>query len=196
MIARFARLALVASTLGLLPEMASAGEPFVPSWIKNDPAAKTVAMEIVAAWNAVARYAKDNIRTDILEFNGYWGGNLTIIVPTGWSVNIEFINRAGVVRHGLMVTRTYAESEMPVQLREEDAIWGAYLRPLEGIFPQETAQLDFTARQSGSYFLACSRQNHLMLGHWIGLEVKDGLDQAVAVIHEDKFPPEQPPGRP
>ena len=46
------------------------------SCIKNDPATKTVAMEIVADWNQVARYAKDNIRTDIIDFNGYWGGNL------------------------------------------------------------------------------------------------------------------------
>jgi hypothetical protein len=34
-----------------------------------------------------------------------------------------------------------------------------------------------------------------MDGHWIGFEVRDGLEQAVAVVHEDKFPLEQPPGR-
>jgi hypothetical protein len=37
--------------LGLLPGIALAAEPFVPSWIKNLPAAKTVAIEIVADWN-------------------------------------------------------------------------------------------------------------------------------------------------
>jgi len=116
-------------------------------------------------------------------------------VPTGWSVGITFINHSGAVRHGLMVTRPYAESETPVRLREEDAIWGAYVRPLESIFPQESAQLDFVARQPGDYFLACSRQNHLMMGHWIGLEVRDGLEQAMVVVHEDRFPAEDPPGR-
>lgn len=30
---------------------------------------------------------------------------------------------------------------------------------------------------------------------WIGLEVKDDLEQAVAVVHGDKFPLEDPPGR-
>lgn len=49
-------------------------------------------MEIVADWNQVERYRRDNIRSDIIDFNGYWGGNLTIIVPTGWSVKIAFIN--------------------------------------------------------------------------------------------------------
>jgi hypothetical protein len=196
MLVRLARLSLIALTLGLFSGVAQAGQPFVPSWIKNDPAAKAVAMEIVADWNQVARYAKGNVRTDIIDFNGYWGGNLTISVPTGWSVRIEFINRSGAFRHSLMVTRTYAQSEMPVKLGVEDAVWGAYTDPPEGIYPQETAHLSFVARQSGRYFLACARQTHLMDGHWIGFEVRDGLEQAVAIVQEDRFPPEDPPGRP
>ncbi len=196
MLARFARLAPVAVTLGLLPGVVEAGEPFVPSWIKNDPTAKSVAMEIVADWYQVARYAKDNIHTDIIDFNGYWGGNLTIMVPTGWSVNIKFINGSLSFQHSLMVTRVYAQAEMPVKLEAKDAIWGAYTDPPEGIHTNERRQLTFVAQQSGNYFLACARQTHLMDGHWIGFEVRDGLEQAVAVVHEGKFPPEQPPGRP
>jgi hypothetical protein len=196
MLMRFARLAFVAFTFGLSPESAQAGEPFVPSWIKNDSAAKTVKMEIVADWNQVARYARDNIRTDIIDFNGYWGGNLTIMVPTGWSVNIEFINGSQSFRHSLMVTRVYTQSEMPRRLEAKDAIWGAYTDPPEGIYTNERRQLDFVAQQPGSYFLACARQTHLMDGHWIGFEVNDGLQQAMAIVHEDKFPLEQPPGRP
>lgn len=131
--ARLAHLALLAVALGLLPGITLAGEPFVPSWIKNDPAAKTVAIEIVADWNQVERYRRDNIRTDIIDFNGYWGGNLTIVVPAEWSVKIEFINGSSSFRHSLMVTRVYAPSEMPVKLTAEDAIWGVYTDPPEGI---------------------------------------------------------------
>jgi hypothetical protein len=196
MSARFARLPLAALAFGLPAAVAQAGEPFVPSWIRNDPAAKIVAMEIVADWGQVARYAKGNVRTDIIDFNGYWGGNLTVVVPTGWSVRIDFVNRSGSYRHSLMVTRTYTQAEMPVRLRTEDAVWGAYTDPPEGIYPQETAQLSFVAQQAGRYFLACARQTHLMDGHWIGFEVRDGLGQAVAIVHEDRFPPEDPPGRP
>ena len=182
--------------LGLLPRIALAAEPFVPSWIKNVPAAKTVAIEIVADWNQLERYRRDNIRTDIIDFNGYWGGNLTIIVPEEWSVQIEFINGSSNFWHGLMVTRVYAQSEMPVKLKAEDAIWGAYTTPLEGIKVNERRQLNFVALQAGNYFLACPRQTHLMDGHWIGFEVRGNLEQAVAIVHEDKFPQEQPPGRP
>ena len=120
---RFTRLVLLALALGILPGIVLAGEPFVPSWIKNDPTLKTVTIEIVADWNQVERYRRDNVRTDIVDFNGYWGGNLTIVVPTEWSVQIEFINGSSSFRHSLMVTRVYAQSEMPVKLTAEDAIW-------------------------------------------------------------------------
>jgi hypothetical protein len=196
LLARLARLALVALTLGLFPGFGQAGQPFVPSWIRNDSPTKTVAMEIVADFNQVARYAKGNVRTDIIDFNGYWSGNITLIVPTGWSVRIDFINGSQSFRHSLMVTKPYTEAEMPRKLEEQDAIWGAYIAPLEGLHIQDTAQLSFIAQQSGSYFLACPREGHLKSGHWIGLEVKDGLEQAVAVVHEDKFAPEDLPGRP
>jgi Sulfocyanin (SoxE) domain len=182
--------------LGLLPGIALAAEPFVPSWIKNVPAAKTVAIEIVADWNQVERYRRDNIRTDIIDFNGYWGGNLTIIVPADWSVEITFINGSLSFPHSLMVTRVYAQSEMPVKLTAKDAIWGAHTDPPEGIKYKERRQLNFVALQAGKYFLACARQTHLMDGHWIGFEVRNNLDQAVAVVHDDKFPQDQPPGRP
>jgi hypothetical protein len=182
--------------LGLLPGIALAAEPFVPSWIKNVPAAKTVAIEIVADWNQVERYRRDNIRTDIIDFNGYWGGNLTIIVPADWSIEITFVNASLSFPHSLMVTRVYAQSEMPVKLTAKDAIWGAHTDPPEGIKYNERRQLNFVALQAGKYFLACARQTHLMDGHWIGFEVRDNLDHAVAVVHDDKFPQDQPPGRP
>lgn len=136
-------------------------------------------MEIVADWNQVARYAKGDIRTDIIDFYGYWGGNLTIMVPTNWSGRIEFINGSRSSRHSLMVTRAYAQTEMPVDLEVKDAIWGANTDPPEGIYTNERRQLDSVARRSGSYFLACARQTHLMDGHRTGREVRDGLRKAV-----------------
>jgi hypothetical protein len=184
---RFARLALVALTLGLFLGVARAGEPFVPSWIKNDPAAKTVAIELTADWNEHLRFAEVPSRTEVSDFNGYWGGGMTILVPTGWSVKVELSNRSKSIRHSLMLTKPYAQSEIPLKLTEQDAVWGAYTTPLEGIRAGETVQLNFVAQEPGSYILACARNVHFIEGHWIGLDVKDGLDQAVAVIHTDKF---------
>jgi hypothetical protein len=85
---------------------------------------------------------------------------------------------------------------MPVKLEPKDAIWEAYTDPPEGIYTNERRRLNFVAQQSGSYFFACARQTHMMDGHWIGFDVRDDLEQAVALVYEEKFPPEQPSGRP
>ena len=145
------------------------------------PFASRAATEI----GPTGRTAQSNSVLDIIDFNGYWGGNLTIIVPADWSVEITFINGSLSFPHSLMVTRVYAQSEMPVKLTAKDAIWGAYTDPPEGIKYKERRQLNFVALQAGKYFLACARQTHLMDGHWIGFEVRNNLDQAVAVVHDE-----------
>jgi hypothetical protein len=171
----------------LFPGVAQAGEPFVPSWIKNDRSARSVRIELAADWNEHLRFAEVPSRTEVSDFNGYYGGGMTIVVPTGWSVMVELSNRSKSIRHSLMLTKSYPQSEIPLKVTEQDAVWGAYTTPLDGIRPGETVQLSFDAREPGSYALVCARNVHFIEGHWIGLDVKDGLDQAVAVIHTDKF---------
>ena len=186
--------AALALALGLPIHAAHAGDPFVPSWIKNDPSAKSVTIELAADWNEHLRNAEVPSRTEISDFNGYWGGGLTLSVPSGWSVKVELSNRSKSYRHSLMLTKLYPQAEIPLKVTEQEAVWGAYTPPLEGIRPGEAVQLSFVAQEPGSYVLACARNVHFVEGHWIGLDVKDGLDQAVAVIHSDKFV--DYPGRP
>jgi hypothetical protein len=88
-------------------------------------------------------------------------------------------------RHSLMLTKPYPQSEIPLRLTEQDAVWGAHTLPREGIRPGETIQLSFVAREPGSYVLACGRYAHFIEGHWIGLDIKDGVDHAMAVISRD-----------
>lgn len=186
MLARLLTFTFIVLALGLGP--AQSGEPFAPSWVRNDPEAKSVTIDLIADFNE---------HPDVSDFNGYRGGSITLLVPTGWSVKVALSNRSGGHQHSLMVTRPYPPSQMPTTLTEADAVWGAYTKPLDGIRPGETAQLNFVAREAGSYYLACARQRHLASGeHWVGLEVKDGLKQAAAVIDEDKMLSQSAPGRP
>jgi hypothetical protein len=110
---------------------------------------------------------------------------MTLVVPTGWSVTVKLNNRAESHRHSLMLTKSYPQSDIPLRLTEQDAVWGAYTTPLEGIKPGETVQVSFMAQEPGRYTLACARNVHFIEGHWIGLDVKDDLDQAMAVISKD-----------
>src|SRR5215212_9252470 len=175
----------VAVALSLPVHAARAGDPFIPSWIKNDPNAKSVTIDLAADWNEHLRFAEVPSRTKTSDFNGYYGGGMTLIVPTGWSVRVELSNQSKSTRHSLMLTKPYPQSEIPVKVTEQDAVWGASTTPLEGIRPGETARMSFVAQEPGSYVLARARYVHFIEGHWIGLEVKDGLDQAVAVISGD-----------
>src|SRR5215212_12079038 len=100
----------IAVALSLPIHVARAGDPFVASWIKNDPGAKSVAIELAADWNEHLRFAEAPSRTEISDFNGYYGGGMTIVVPTGWSVMVELSNRSKSIRHSLMLTKPYAQS--------------------------------------------------------------------------------------
>src|SRR3712207_3221314 len=102
MLARLPTLTSIVLVLGLGP--AQSGQPFVPSWVKNDPEAKTVTIELVADFNE---------HPDISDFNGYRGGSITVLAPTGWSVKVALSNRSRGHPHGLMVTRPYPQSGMP-----------------------------------------------------------------------------------
>ena len=47
---------------------------------------------------------------------------MAIIVPTGWSVKVDFSNGPIRLQHGLMLTKPYSKSEMPEMLTEQDAV--------------------------------------------------------------------------
>ena len=76
---------------------------------------------------------------------------------------------------------------MRVKVRPEDAIWGAYTDPPEGIHTKEGRNSASSRSRPGATSLACARQTYLMDRHWISFEVRDGLEQAVAMFHENRF---------
>src|SRR5262249_38861504 len=79
----FASLALAALCLFAAP--AQAAISLVPTWIKSDPASRTVRLDVAADWNA-------NNRTTGCSgnINGYFRGSVTILIPEGWRVTIDY----------------------------------------------------------------------------------------------------------
>ena len=186
MLAKLSALISIACALAfLLPiHAAQAGDPFVPSWIKNDPGAKTVTIELAADWNEHLRIAEVPSRTDVSDFNGYYGEGMTLVVPIGWSVTVELSNRSSF-RHSLMLTKRYPPSEIPLRLTEQDAVWGAYTTPLDGIRPGEMVHLSFVCSGAGQLRPCLRQERAFHRGTLDRLGNKDGLDQAVAVISRD-----------
>ena len=171
------------------PTVALAGEPFVPSWITSDPVGKSVVIDLVAGWNGNGMFS---------NYNGYHHGALTLLVPIGWTVTIDFRNRDATGPHSMLVTAPFSEVEMQLQLSERNAVVaGAYSeRPTKGQKAGEGDRIRFTADQAGLYYVACGVPAHLMAGMYVKLEVRDGLDRGMALTHEGEIEASDAPARP
>ena len=171
--ARLLASALAAVLCALGP--AAAGEPFAPSWIESDAVNRRVRIDLVAGWNG------NNIHR--WNFNGYYKGNLTVMVPAEWTVTIDFHNVEEGFEHSLVLARPYPQLEMPLRLTAADAIDGVHtLDPLKGIASGKSESIGFVAKP-GAYFLASGALVQMVQGLYIRLDVAHGLDRAAAVFN-------------
>lgn len=169
---------------------AHAAISLVPTWIKSDPAGKTVRLDVAADWNANNREAGcgGNI-------NGYFRGSVTILIPEGWRVTIDYHVIGDQHWHSVMLTKPYDPKNLPIKLSEAEAVDGIHSRsPIEGLAPGDNDQLQFTSK-GGSYWLISAKGTDLVSGHWIKLDVKDGLEKAELQFNDDWVRRGRPAGR-
>jgi sulfocyanin len=142
----------------------SAAASSSPSWMKSDPAKKTVAFDIEMA---------ENGNNGTLNFNGYGHGAMTLIVPKGWTVNMHVNNKgAGAIPHSLEVL-PITES-IPNQGSDPPAFAGAETNNLvDGMKVGQSDDLTFTADTEGKYWLFCGVPNHGIGGMYDYLVVSD-----------------------
>jgi len=143
--------------------------PAQPSWMKVDAAKKNLTVDIASGWNA---------NNAALNFNGYYDGNMTLVVPVGWRVEMTFINRDGDNPHSIVVTEAYPPDALPEKAgREEAAIKRAYtINPLQGLFAGESDSMRFKVSSADRYLLFCGVPGHGIGGMWTRLDVRDGID--------------------
>ncbi len=171
---RLAAAAIVTAALWLVAP-ARADEPHsVPSWMKAEPATKRVRLDIVAGFNA---------NNNALNYNGYFTGDLTLVVPVGWTVEINFKNNDAMLPHSLIVTKPFAPDHFPDQAGLNDvAIPRAYTdNPEQGIPSPKTDKVTFVAKDLGDYYLFCGAPGHGLGGMWVKLRIENA-DTPYAVI--------------
>lgn len=157
--------ALVAGFSILLASAGHADDRRVsPAWMKADAAAKRVTFDIIAGFNA---------NNGALNFNGYFTGDATIVVPTGWTVALEFKNNDAMLPHSLLVTKPYGPDQFPDLAGVNDvAIPRAYTdNPEEGIPAPKTDKVEFAAKNPGEYYFFCGAPLHGKGGMWIKFKV-------------------------
>jgi sulfocyanin len=135
-----------------------------PSWMKSNAEAKLVTLEIVAGFNA---------NNSALNFNGYFAGDMSVIVPIGWTVEIKFRNNDAMLPHSLVVTRAFPRGYLPGKAGiDEVAIPHAYTdNPEEGIPSPKTDTVRFVVRQAGEYYFFCGAPGHGQGGMWTVFKV-------------------------
>jgi sulfocyanin len=171
--------ALIAVALLLTgPSSGLAGEPVVPSWMTIDPGARKVEMDVVAGFNP---------NNSSWNFNGYYEGNLTVVVPEGWRVEIAFTNRDGDVPHSLVVTADPGPDHLPLEAgREQAAFSRAYSKsPERGISAGDQDTIAFTANQTGDFLWFCGVPGHGQSGMWTRFAVVADAERPYVTITAD-----------
>lgn len=171
--------ALIAVALLLVgADTAWAEEQVVPSWMTIDARAKKVQMDVVAGFNA----SNSN-----WNYNGYYAGDMTVVVPEGWRVEITLTTRDGDVPHSLVVIADPGLDNLPPQAgRELAAFSRAYSKsPEQGISPGDSDVIAFIAKRAGNYLWFCGVPRHGQSGMWIHFKVSTDAEQPYITIADN-----------
>jgi sulfocyanin len=154
-----------------------AEERLVPSWMKIEAAAQKVEMDVVAGFNT----SNSN-----WNYNGYHDGDVTVVVPAGWSVRIDFTTRDGDTPHSLVVIDDPGKDNLPLQAgREQMAFSRAYSKsPMQGISPGDSDVISFKASQAGDYLWFCGVPGHGQSGMWVYFRVAADADAPYITVAE------------
>ena len=145
------------------PEAAApAGEMTMRDWFHVDEANQSVHMTITAG----AVGAKWN-------FNGASDGNMTITVPEGFSVMIDFKNDDPNMAHSLGISAT--TSGFGPMIEPVPAFDGAMssnpTSMVDATMPGQEESITFVASAAGDYAMVCYIPGHAATGMWIYFNV-------------------------
>lgn len=144
---------LVAIVLVALVDPARASAAEMPRWMTYDAATKAVKMTVISGENPSVNNG--------WNYNGYASGNLTITVPLGSRVEIDFKN-VDQLQHSLVVVD--GQAPLPPQ-GGEPAFRRAYTIDLvQGIPRGGGDTIRFTADKAGRYRIMCGVVGHALAG--------------------------------
>ena len=148
----------------------AAGALSMPDWMQVDHSAQTATMTIIAGSTNKANY---------WNYNGFTNGEATIVVPTGYTVTINFRNQDPNMSHSIGVdsrTGGFPAAFTSVTPVFEGAISENALDQANATQTGEEEVVTFVASAPGSYTLVCYVPGHAAVGMWIGFEVQDGQE--------------------
>lgn len=133
-----------------------------PSWMSWNPATSTTTFKLIGGLTGTGAKSPFN-------FNGFTDGELTLSVPQGSTVVVNFVNDDGTPHSAEVIAD---KKPLPNMSDGNPAIPRAYTKQaLEGIAQGGTDVLRFTAAPAGDYLFFCGVPGHGLSGMWIRLKV-------------------------
>jgi sulfocyanin len=130
------------------------------TWLSWNSQTKTAGFKLIAGIPGNAKSP--------FNFNGYTDGELTLAVPVGATVVIQFVNNDGTPHSAEVIDGTQPIPNMG----GDPAIPRAYTKAVtEGIAQGGTDVMRFIAQPAGDYRIACGVPGHGLSGMWIRFKV-------------------------
>jgi len=148
--------ACLSLVLGCLVGPVRAEEEIRPDWMAFDAEKRVVQLLLVGAADG---------SNGTMNFNGYGNGDMTIVVPFGWRVEVEFLNKGyGALPHSLVIMNEVRP--LPIE-GGVPAFPRALTRQLvPGLAPGERDSFDFVANKEGRFLWFCGVTGHGVVGMW------------------------------
>ncbi len=151
--------------LGLTAATGGDGTLDTPEWMTVDNAAKTVAIDLVVGMTP----ANNN-----WNYNGLTKGEATIVVPVGYTITLNFVNKDPAMAHSVGVSEKLT-TWPPVFTEVAPAFAGAMSsNPTDmatSTMPGASETIRFVADTAGEYALVCYLPAHATTGMWLGFDV-------------------------
>ena len=141
---------------------AASGEMTMPDWYQQN--GNAVTLDIVAG-------ATD--KGNHWNYNGAQFGEMTITVPVGAEVTINFSNADPNMAHSLGISPGFATA--PAMVDPTPVFAGAITQNptslTDATLPGESETVTFTASEAGEYSMVCYIAGHAVSGMWVHFNV-------------------------
>jgi hypothetical protein len=135
---------------------ARADVPIAPDWLVSDAEQKVVKIRLIGAMDHT---------NGTMNFNGYGNGDMTVTVPFGWTVKVDFETGGfGALPHSVAVI----DSKKRPKLEGGEPAFPAAttIKLVAGLVPGESDSFEFEANRAGKFLLWCGVPSHGTSGMW------------------------------
>ena len=100
-----------------------------------------------------------------MNFNGYGNGEMSVTVPLGWTVHVDFENKGlAALPHSLVVINPV--TPLPIEDGAPAFPRALTVRLVPGLLAGETDSFEFVANKEGRFLFFCGVTGHGVAGMW------------------------------